>query len=128
MPELITGLVDHAPVGPVHEPATLLRIEVREIDQVRVKAVLAAERVDRRLERPEALAECQLLLVREPLVAEDEHRVLLERLEDRAESRRGERLREIHSLDLRADAGMDWPDRQPARRLGHAPLPSRRRG
>src|SRR5213592_2998340 len=119
VPELVARLVEHAPVRPVHEAAVALGIRVREIDEVRVEAILAPGRVDGRLERTEAPAERYLRLVGEPLSVEDEHGILLEGVEDLLEPRRVERLSEINALDAGAEAGMDRSDRHPTRRLRH---------
>src|SRR5256886_15526371 len=125
VPELVAGLVEHAAVVPPHQPAVSPGVDVREVDQIRVQTPLLADRVDRRLEGTETPAERHLLLVGEPLVLEDEHRILLERVADPPERYLVERPREIDALDAGAQARMDGSDRDPTHRLSHAPSPVR---
>ena len=120
MPELVPGLVEHAPVRPVHEPVVVIGIRVGEVDEVRVQAVLLARRLDRLLERTEAPAERHLRLVAEALVVEHEHGVLLERVEDPPERHLVEGRREVDARDARAETGMDRGDRHAGRRVSHA--------
>jgi hypothetical protein len=58
----------------------------------------------------EAPPERLLLLGRQPLVAEEDHPVVDERVVDLLEGPRVERLREVHAPDLGADVGRELLD------------------
>ena len=110
VPKLVAGLVDHAAIGPIHELAFLLGIQVREIDQVLMQPPFLADRVDRRLERTEAPAEGHLLLVAEALIGKHEHGKLLEGVEDLLEGWLVERPSQIHPLDPGGEVGVERRD------------------
>ena len=103
MPELVARLVDHPAIRPIHQLLVVIGIDVREIDQIRVKTAFLPDGGERGFEGPEALAEPHLLLIREVLVVEHEHGAVLERRGDRPEGRVVQAAGEIDALDTRAE-------------------------
>src|SRR5262245_52425142 len=106
MPEVICLLVDHAHV------VGRDRLASQDVEVGLALELGAGSRIgqSRGLERAEQLAELDLFVVVHGLIAEEEHRVLLEGGADRPELSRREWVRYVDACDLRAEQRMELGD------------------
>ena len=105
MPLLIGLVVEHLLVARRHDVA--VRPHVRKTDQEPARVRGAGPR---RLEIAEQTAEGDLLVIRDVLVTEDEHRISLERRADLVDHLLGERPGEFEPNHLGGEQGMQGTD------------------
>src|SRR5262245_559393 len=103
VPHLIAGVEKVAPVAARDQP--VLAVDICQVGNLRAVARMRDHRPDRRLELPEPAAECDLRLVVEPLTPEEEHRVLLEGIDD-ARKDAGVESADVDADDLGAQERM----------------------
>ena len=103
--------LEHALPG-ILAPHLVFRIEIGNVGEFLAQAqlgVLAMQR-DRGLQRPEIPGEVEMLVLRQLLVGEDQHRVFGESILDRVEVGRLERRRQIDVADLGSKVLRDRTD------------------
>ena len=108
MPEAVAGIVDGALVVGV-EDAVLL-VYVRDVGDARVVDAARAVLAEAHLERAEALAEGDLLLVGDGLLGKDHHRIVMEGIADLAEVDLVELVGQIEPGEPRDEVSLDGRD------------------
>jgi hypothetical protein len=120
VPHLIAGVKDVALV-PAGDQA-VLEVHVGEVGDLGRRRSLADDAADGRLQGTEAAAEADLLLVGEGLTTEEQHRIVVEGVDDLLE-RPGVDVLHVHAEDLDAEQRMQRARGQCHRRFS-SPGPS----
>jgi len=111
VPEAVAGIVDGALVVGIEDAVAL--VHIGDVGDARVVDAALTVLAEADLERAEALAEGDLLVVGEYLLGEDHHGVAVEGIAYLAEVALVQRLREIESAQSRDEVSLNGRDQDP---------------